>query len=260
MGDIDGNGRVTLDDFYILAKNYGTVDPNSFPPGDLNKDHVVSTADYAVLQGNFGLSDAGVPPLPNSRFKALAITDHHPAPNITFVEVPISAGAVADDPALAGAHCYRIGVSNPGPSVISSAGLNVVLTSGSFYNEENTTKTGYGGIAVSDPSLWNTPGKRQLAFDTFVASPESFSFANPLILGNYPETSNAPVSTATRFSVSWGTVAPYAGTGSYFAQLTVIGTTLSASDVIPEPAGLATLLICGLMLTERSHLRRKRRD
>ncbi|MGG7377286.1 hypothetical protein ACQ7B2_00255, partial [Escherichia coli] len=66
------------------------------------------------------------------------------------------------------AHCYRMALTLPTGGDFTCAGLNVQLSSGTFYNEESTTKTGFGGIVSSNPSLWDTPGRRQLAYDTFV--------------------------------------------------------------------------------------------
>ncbi|TVQ77774.1 MAG: hypothetical protein EA380_06970 [Phycisphaeraceae bacterium] len=52
-GDINGDGVVDLDDFIILAGNFGST--NALPSeGDINGDGVVDLDDFIILAGNFG--------------------------------------------------------------------------------------------------------------------------------------------------------------------------------------------------------------
>lgn len=53
-GDIDGNGFVDLDDFAILALNFGVGPGATLQQGDLNGDGFVDLDDFAILALNFG--------------------------------------------------------------------------------------------------------------------------------------------------------------------------------------------------------------
>ena len=53
-GDITGNGLVGLDDFAILAANFGAGPGATREQGDLNGDGFVDLADFTILAVNFG--------------------------------------------------------------------------------------------------------------------------------------------------------------------------------------------------------------
>lgn len=53
-GDITGNGTVGLDDFAILAANFGAGPGATQQQGDLNADGFVDLADFNILAVNFG--------------------------------------------------------------------------------------------------------------------------------------------------------------------------------------------------------------
>jgi hypothetical protein len=63
-GDANGDGRVNLQDFNILAANFGQS-PRDFTQGDFNYDDVVNLQDFNVLAGRFGhVVAASAPPAP----------------------------------------------------------------------------------------------------------------------------------------------------------------------------------------------------
>lgn len=53
-GDINGDGVVNLDDFAILAVNFGSGPGSTLSHGDLNGDGSVNLDDFAILAVNFG--------------------------------------------------------------------------------------------------------------------------------------------------------------------------------------------------------------
>lgn len=53
-GDINGDGLVNLDDFIILASNFGAGPGATLAQGDLNNDGFVDLADFNILAINFG--------------------------------------------------------------------------------------------------------------------------------------------------------------------------------------------------------------
>ena len=53
-GDINADGVVNLDDFIILAGNFGSGPGMTPPQGDLNGDGFVDLDDFIILAGNFG--------------------------------------------------------------------------------------------------------------------------------------------------------------------------------------------------------------
>jgi hypothetical protein len=52
-GDANHDGRVSLQDFNILAANFGQS-PRDFTQGDFNYDTIVGLADFNILAGRFG--------------------------------------------------------------------------------------------------------------------------------------------------------------------------------------------------------------
>lgn len=55
VGDLDGNGEVTLADLALLLANYGTTDGASYQDGDVNVDGDVDLSDLANLLANYGI-------------------------------------------------------------------------------------------------------------------------------------------------------------------------------------------------------------
>ena len=58
-GDANGDGRVNLDDFNVLAANFGQS-PRDFSQGDFNYDSVVNLDDFNVLASRFGAAVAPI--------------------------------------------------------------------------------------------------------------------------------------------------------------------------------------------------------
>lgn len=56
-GDINGDGATNLDDFIILAGNFGTTSGATLQQGDLNGDGAVNLDDFIILAGDFGCSN-----------------------------------------------------------------------------------------------------------------------------------------------------------------------------------------------------------
>jgi len=54
-GDVDNTGDVTLDDFTVIASNFGAGPDVTRAEGDLTGDGFVTLADFTVLAENFGL-------------------------------------------------------------------------------------------------------------------------------------------------------------------------------------------------------------
>jgi hypothetical protein len=83
----------------------------------------------------------------------------------SFVPVPISAQALADDPNLANYRSWDLQVGLPAGDKWVAADIRALLTSGKFYippaNDSN----------VIQPSLMNNLGTRYLQFDTMVMRP-----------------------------------------------------------------------------------------
>ena len=128
-----------------------------------------------------------------------------------FTPVPISAAAIAQDPALAGMESYDIGVLTDGDW--ASAGMRMVMHAGqNFYNHA------FGGNTKPSPAL--VAAFAGLAFDTYVSGPGDTGAAGaPAILGGFPE--GNPVSmTGNQLSVSWGDLVPDAPGTYQIARLT----------------------------------------
>jgi hypothetical protein len=56
-GDANGGGRVNLDDFNVLAANFGQS-PRDFTQGDFNYDGTVNLDDFNILASRFGTAVA----------------------------------------------------------------------------------------------------------------------------------------------------------------------------------------------------------
>ena len=52
-GDATGDGRVNLNDFNVLAANFGQS-PRDFTQGDFNYDNTVNLLDFNLLAARFG--------------------------------------------------------------------------------------------------------------------------------------------------------------------------------------------------------------
>ncbi len=57
-GDIDGDGDVDMDDFYLWEEAYGTHDGDSDynPIADLNYDGIINFDDFFIWAENYGKS------------------------------------------------------------------------------------------------------------------------------------------------------------------------------------------------------------
>jgi hypothetical protein len=210
----------------------------------------------------------------------------------SLVPVPISAGALADDPNLANYQTYDLQVGLPAGDKWVGADIRAVLTSGKFYippaNDSN----------IIQPSLTNNMGTRYLQFDTMLMRPVfrdgvdiiSGSFFspdpnNPVFPsnGNNLKDPNDPNGTAflpandqmivdAEFRDPQPGSATYATPGTYtIARLTVSNAATGQLDarvfdsqtptnpvtfhfVIPEPSGLITCMtLLGCFVAIRRH-------
>jgi len=130
------------------------------------------------------------------------------------VEVPISAAAIQADPNLANYKTLDLQVTvDPGEKWIS-ADMKAVLTAGSFYN----TAGNRGGSTVPVKQFWGSFPDAE--FDTYVSKS---AFERPVVLGEYqPTIGNGGVFKAQETNVSWGSLPPDEGTGTFtIARLTV---------------------------------------
>lgn len=241
VGDANYDGRVGLDDADALFAHYGASGA-VWTEGDFNYDGVVNSADLQPLAANWGQVSPNAPAPPPST-STFAIHFKGGSAPTTYTEVPISSGAIADDPTLAGAHCYRVGFNLPAGVDFTCAALDVKLASGSFYHPAPS------GLLATNPATWNTPGQRQHAFDTFAAA-TNLNMADAAVLGRFPEAPGGVITTSDHFSVAWGDIITAATGPAYVAQLTVIGTTLTADSVLPEPALVAPALYAGFALSQ----------
>src|SRR5947207_1409259 len=83
----------------------------------------------------------------------------------SFVPVPISANAIADDPSLANDQSWDLQVGLPAGDKWVLADIRAVLSSGTFYIPPAHDSN------VIQPTLMNTAGTRYLQFDTMVMRP-----------------------------------------------------------------------------------------
>jgi hypothetical protein len=81
-GDADRSGAVNLDDFTILAANFGQT-PGTFPAADFNFDGTVNLDDFTVLAAQFGKS------LPAARTSTSTDDVVTRLPSKSFAAVPI---------------------------------------------------------------------------------------------------------------------------------------------------------------------------
>ena len=54
-GDANNDGRVNLNDFNVLAANFGQS-PRDFTQGDFNYDGIVNLNDFNILAAQFGVT------------------------------------------------------------------------------------------------------------------------------------------------------------------------------------------------------------
>jgi hypothetical protein len=83
----------------------------------------------------------------------------------SFVPVPISAEALADDPNLANYQSWDVQVGLPAGDRWAATDIRAVLTVGKFYIPPAHDSN------IIQPSQMNTPGSRYLQFDTMVMRP-----------------------------------------------------------------------------------------
>ncbi len=187
--------------------------------------------------------------------------------HFNFTANPISAAAIAQDPALANMQSWDLNAITDGDW--ASAGVLMTLPAGmNFYNHA------FGGNTRPSPALIAVfPG---LEFDTYVSSPaDTGASGAPAILGGYPE--GDPMSLSGNvISVSWGDLVPDApGTfrimrftwpqgilpdllqgppnGSRTSQVNPDSTVLI---FVPEPATLGLGAAAAMLLLTRTARRR----
>jgi hypothetical protein len=69
-GDANHDGRVNLQDFNILAANFGQM-PRTFSQGDFNYDSIVNLQDFNLLAGRFGQMLSAAPERGGSIFELI---------------------------------------------------------------------------------------------------------------------------------------------------------------------------------------------
>ena len=208
------------------------------------------------------------------RLEPVAVANQHGVPGAT---------AIADDPALANRVLNTLMVSVPAGHDWTNSEIRITLATGTIYNAFSTPSV--DAVTDPDPSLWAQPGRRHGAYDSFVnAKPGADGRVRPAVLlgaldpdfsGGPPPAIGLRGSHSTVASVMWGSTAPEDGTfqigqftlsadatGTYFGrtyatdepgdfhvfQGTIVG------GFIPEPSGLAWLLLPGLGLLRRRRL------
>ena len=62
LGDIDGDGSVELDDFWILSAHFGTM--GGYLDGDIDGDGEIQFPDFLILSANFGKTATSVTAVP----------------------------------------------------------------------------------------------------------------------------------------------------------------------------------------------------
>ena len=199
----------------------------------------------------------------------------HALPTASMVHVPISAAAVAAEPALANFQTWDLSVTIDSGSFWSGTGFEAILTRGSFYNSP------LGGNAPV-PQLWSA--FPQLRFDTFVtqaADPNDDStFETPFYSSGFPGPPAPIVFTDTRISINYGlTSSHFSGPGTFtVARLTLsddaIGSIVGFHQQkganqgeapfaftipVPEPAGALSGLACLITRLARPRAQRTRR-
>ena len=205
---------------------------------------------------------------------ALVTPPAHAVHTAFWVPRPISAAAVADDPALTSMQSFSLMV-NYDVGRWASAGVRATLPAGNHFYQHPQ-----GGDTVPNPTLVELfPG---LAFDTYVTAPDQVF---TVVLGGYPASPppasfggpNDPI--PGTFSVSWGRsmggtpitgtfeiarltfpigVFPHIQQGppetSQSISYTVVPDQKAFVGQVPEPAGAAALALCAAVAT----LRRRR--
>jgi hypothetical protein len=118
----------------------------------------------------------------------------HATLQVSFKPVPISAGAMADDPQLKEtadyhplARTFEMDITQSGGEKWTFATIKTTLPEGSFYVP--TT----GNMPVAQDGIWSNGGSRHLQYDTFVTTPHGGG-SNTLILGksDYPVNQTGP--------------------------------------------------------------------
>jgi hypothetical protein len=206
------------------------------------------------------------------RIAPVAVTDQHGV---------AGRDAVADDPNLANRIIHTLMVSVPAGFDWTNSEIRIQLSTGTIYNAVSNPDVDAEGDPT--PALWTAPGSRQGAYDTFVnAKPGTNGrVRSATLLGTLNADGSAgslPAiglsgSNSTVASVAWGnTVGGEDGvfqiaqfTTSADATGTYFGHTYSTDQpggafhtfqglvgvIIPEPCGLAGLLLCGVGLLRR---------
>lgn len=131
----------------------------------------------------------------------------------SFVEVPISAAALAADPALANFRTFDLQVNVTAGDAFNVAGFEARLSAGSFYLAP-------GGTPTTNPALW--PVQPNLEFATFVCV-QNFAAPPLSVLPYVGQVATTTILTPTRFVPAWGThgAAPVGQTGFTVARLTI---------------------------------------
>ena len=151
-------------------------------------------------------------------FTLLAVArDGFAALTASFVQIPISAAAIAADPSgfLNTARCFSLQVTNT-DGHWASAGVRLTLPAGHvFYH---TPASRLGGDFHPNPAFF--PLFPDLEYDTYVSSPRNQSGVNaPAVLGPFPENDppqsfgGASDPVPGRFSVAWGDPSATTGPG-----------------------------------------------
>jgi hypothetical protein len=120
----------------------------------------------------------------------------------SFAAVPITAGAIADDPQLNNRVTSDMQVTIPTGADWTNSEIKIQLTQGTIYNASGAA----GTDASPNPASWATVGSRQGQFDTFVTAK---NFAPAILLGKFPSDGSGPAvgltaNNAALLSAAWG--------------------------------------------------------
>ena len=92
QGDANFDGRVNLNDFNVLAANFGTTGTATWQTGDFNFDGNVNLNDFNLLAANFGQVIAG-PSVSSGDWSALASAVPEPAGGCAALGVLVALGS-----------------------------------------------------------------------------------------------------------------------------------------------------------------------